>query len=73
MTAAPELQIANLGVSFNMPGGIVEAVKGVSFDVKKGETVALVGESGSGKTVTALSVVQLLPYPLAHHPSGSIL
>ena len=42
------------------------------FDIKKGETVALVGESGSGKSVTALSVLKLLPYPAAHHPSGSI-
>ncbi|MFL6929966.1 MAG: ABC transporter ATP-binding protein, partial [Xanthobacteraceae bacterium] len=42
------------------------------FDIRKGETVALVGESGSGKSVTALSVMKLLPYPAAHHPSGAI-
>ena len=42
------------------------------FEIDKGETLALVGESGSGKSVTALSILQLLPYPLAHHPSGSI-
>ena len=47
------------------------AVDRVSFDIGKGETVALVGDSGSGKSVTALSVMKLLPYPAAHHPSGS--
>jgi microcin C transport system ATP-binding protein len=66
------LQVKDLSVSFNVPGGEVEAVKHISFDINKGETVALVGESGSGKSVSALSVLQLLPYPTASHPSGSI-
>lgn len=62
------LQVRDLAVSF----GSTEAVRGVSFDLDRGETLALVGESGSGKSVTALSILQLLPYPLARHPSGSI-
>ena len=60
------LEIENLSVSFGKDGGEVKAVQGINFNVKKGETVALVGESGSGKSVTALSVMQLLPYPRAH-------
>jgi microcin C transport system ATP-binding protein len=66
------LEVDNLGVAFDTPGRRVVAVKGVSFAVDRGETVALVGESGSGKSVTALSILQLLPYPLARHPTGSI-
>ena len=66
------LQVRDLHVSFGRGAREVKAVRGVSFDIGKGETVALVGESGSGKSVTALSILQLLPYPLAHHPKGSI-
>jgi len=66
--SAALLEVEDLCVSF----GDVPAVRGVSFSLDKGETLALVGESGSGKTVTALSILQLLPYPPAHHPGGSI-
>ncbi|CAO3373002.1 Prephenate dehydratase-associated ABC transporter, ATP-binding protein / Prephenate dehydratase-associated ABC transporter, ATP-binding protein [Azospirillum argentinense] len=66
------LQVRNLHVEFRSGGGAMHAVKGVSFDITKGETLALVGESGSGKSVTALSILQLLPYPMARHPHGSI-
>jgi microcin C transport system ATP-binding protein len=67
------LEVKDLSVDFKVEGGTLEAVRRVSFDIDKGETVALVGESGSGKSVTALSILQLLPYPKASHPSGSIL
>ena len=66
------LAVRDLSVSFAVDGGEVEAVRHVSFDIERGESVALVGESGSGKSVTALSIMQLLPYPTARHPSGSI-
>ncbi|WP_090593636.1 ABC transporter ATP-binding protein [Pelagibacterium luteolum] len=69
----PLLSIRNLDVTFQMQDRRVDAVKSVSFDIAKGETVALVGESGSGKSVTALSVLRLLPYPSAMHPAGEIV
>lgn len=68
----PLLAVDDLRVSFRTPLGSIDAVKGISFKVEKGETLALVGESGSGKSVSALSVLQLLPYPAAYHPSGSL-
>ena len=67
------LTVENLAVSFRQGGQESLAVRGVSFSLEKGETLALVGESGSGKSVTALSVLGLLNYPAAHHPSGRIL
>ena len=66
------LQVRDLSVTFHTGKRDVEAVKHVSFDLNAGETLALVGESGSGKSVTALSIMQLLPYPKASHPTGSI-
>jgi len=72
MAGAPLVSIEHLSVSFGTGKGEVKAVRDISFDIGEAETVALVGESGSGKTVTALSIMQLLPYPLARHPSGSI-
>ncbi|MEO1065942.1 MAG: ABC transporter ATP-binding protein [Pseudomonadota bacterium] len=73
MSEAPLLQVKNLAVQFRQGGNVTDAVKGVSFDLRKGETLALVGESGSGKSVSALSVLRLLAYPAAHHPHGEIL
>ncbi|HEX9835472.1 MAG TPA: ABC transporter ATP-binding protein, partial [Alphaproteobacteria bacterium] len=70
--ATPLVDISDLSVSFGRGDREVKAVRNVSFSIGKAESVALVGESGSGKSVTALSILQLLPYPLAWHPSGSI-
>ena len=63
--------VDDLHVRFGSGRSAVDAVRGVSFSIERGETLALVGESGSGKSVTALSILQLLPYPVASHPAGA--
>jgi microcin C transport system ATP-binding protein len=68
----PLLAVHDLSVAFHQGGATTLAVDKVSFQIKRGECVALVGESGSGKSVSALSILKLLPYPNASHPSGSI-
>ena len=70
---APLVDVRDLSVEFRSDGKPIEAVKRASFHIDRGEIVALVGESGSGKTVSALSILKLLPYPAAHHPTGEIL
>ncbi|MBX4972712.1 ABC transporter ATP-binding protein [Rhizobium lentis] len=69
----PLLSVRDLSVAFHQGGETSLAVDRISFDIAKGEVVALVGESGSGKSVSANSILQLLPYPSASHPSGEIL
>ena len=68
----PLLEIRDLRTHFHTEDGVVRAVDGVSLSVHAGETFALVGESGCGKSVTAFSILKLLPYPPARHPSGTI-
>jgi microcin C transport system ATP-binding protein len=73
LSETPLLSVRDLSVAFGQGETRTLAVDHISFDLKQGETLALVGESGSGKSVTALSVLKLLPYPAASHPSGQIL
>src|SRR5882757_6462840 len=72
-TPKPLLEIEDLSVGFRQGQRETLAVDRISFDIRKGETLALVGESGSGKSATALSIMKLLPYPSAAHPSGAIM
>ena len=67
------LSIEDLSVEFISGENVQRAVNNINFSINKGETLALVGESGSGKSVTAHSILRLLPYPLARHPSGKII
>ncbi len=68
------LDVKNLSVRFSPAGRpVVDAVQGISFAIKPKQTLALVGESGSGKSVSAFSILRLLPYPMASHPSGEII
>lgn len=66
------IEIRDLAVEFVTGDSRQRVVENISFDIRRGETLALVGESGSGKSVTAHSILRLLPYPIASHPSGTI-
>ncbi|MDA1191081.1 MAG: dipeptide ABC transporter ATP-binding protein [Candidatus Poribacteria bacterium] len=72
MADQPALRVNDLKTYFRTPYGTARAVDGISFDIRKGETFALVGESGCGKSVTALSVMQLVPQPAGYHAGGEI-
>ncbi|MCU1728530.1 ABC transporter ATP-binding protein [Pseudomonas sp. 7P_10.2_Bac1] len=72
MTQDTLIEVRDLSVEFVTGEQSLRVVQGINFDIKRGETLALVGESGSGKSVTAHSILRLLPYPVARHPHGSI-
>ncbi len=67
------IEIRDLSVQFDNDQRSARVVEGINFDIRRGETLALVGESGSGKSVTAHSILRLLPYPIASHPSGTVM
>jgi peptide/nickel transport system ATP-binding protein len=67
------LRVADIHVRFRVPGGILRAVDGVSFSLRRGETLGLVGESGSGKTITSMAVMRLLESPPAEIPEGAVI
>src|SRR5215207_2541387 len=73
MTTEPMLTVKDLAIAFSAGERTTLAVDRISFSIRKGETLALVGESGSGKSATALSIMKLLPYPAASHPSGQVM
>src|SRR5882757_4971177 len=73
MPDTPLLDVRNLAIHFATETGLVEAVRGISFQLAAGETLAIVGESGSGKSVTGLALTRLLPEPPAVYSSGEIL
>lgn len=73
MPTEPLLDVRNLAIDFATETGVVQAVKGISFSLSEGETLAVVGESGSGKSVTGLALTRLLPEPPAVYRSGEII
>lgn len=70
-SGAPALSVRNLRTYFDTPAGTVKAVDDVSFDLNRRDVLAIVGESGSGKSVTALSIMKLIPSPPGRYVSGS--